>query len=162
MRVLRSVFRIIVPLAMFLALPEIANAGCYPDPAGTIHQSACTTVNGYLNSGVPQAVDSSHALPVTASTATAGTPTDRGGTITTGGTAQTAIAANPARKNAVCQNPVSATEDLFVSLTGSATTTGSGDYADLAPGGSATILGVTDVSVNAATTGHTYLCTEWQ
>lgn len=91
-----------------------------------------------------------------------GSPTNKGTTIATGGTAQTAVAANSSRKYAVCQNPVSATEDLFIAITGAATTTGASDYADLAPGGSATIPGTAAVSVNAATTGHRFICTEFQ
>jgi hypothetical protein len=91
-------------------------------------------------------------------------PTDCGGTITTGGAAQTAAAADSSRKSLLIENPVAATEDLFGSVTGAATTTGAGDYFDLAPGGSATLtLAGTviqaAVSVNAATTGHRFLCT---
>jgi hypothetical protein len=91
-----------------------------------------------------------------------GTPTNKGSTITTGGTAQTPIAANVSRKYAICENPPSATEDLFISITTTATTTNAGNFADLAPGGSATIPGTAAVSVNAATTGHRFICTEWQ
>lgn len=92
----------------------------------------------------------------------AGTPADNGSTIAAGGTAQTAIAANPARKGALCENPAGASEPLFVSITGAATVAGAGNLTDLNPGGSVTILGGTAVSVNAATNGHRYYCTEWQ
>lgn len=95
------------------------------------------------------------------------TPTDRGGTITLGGTAQNAAAANASRKSMVIQNPCSATEDLFVSVTGGATVSGAGNFADLGPCGSATIAWngtviQTAVSVNAATTNHRWSATETQ
>lgn len=102
------------------------------------------------------------------------TPTDRGGTLTTGGTAQTAAVLNASRKAMVIQNPcnstvqgISTAEDLFVSITGSATTSGAGDYAELTPCMSATVTynstaQTTLVSVIAATTGHRWLATEAQ
>lgn len=91
-----------------------------------------------------------------------GTPTDKGGTITSGGVSQTAIAQNSLRKLAFCQNPASATEDLFIAVVGAATTTGAGDLYDLAPGAGTFIPGPEAVRVNAVTTAHRYLCTEWQ
>ena len=100
-------------------------------------------------------------LPVYVTASGAGTPTDHGGTITTGGTPQTAIAANSGRKLAVCMNPVSGGETLYVAVVGPAATSGSGDFADLAPGGSVTIPGTSSVSVVAVTTGHRFYCTEW-
>lgn len=92
------------------------------------------------------------------------TPTDCGGTITTGGTAQNAAAIDAARKTMLIENPVSATEDLYVAVVGSATVNGAGNYADLAPGGSTNLMfGGTviqgAVSVNATTGSHRWLCT---
>lgn len=92
----------------------------------------------------------------------AGTATDFGGTITAGGTAQTAIAANTSRKNALCQNPTSALEDLFLSITSTVPSASGNNYASLSPGGTATIIGTSAVKVIAATTGHRFYCTEWQ
>lgn len=100
--------------------------------------------------------------------------TDRGGTVTAGGTAQTLAPANPARKAVVIQNPctaagqgIGAAEDLYISVAGNATVAGSGNYADLASCGSASVTVNGEVytgaiSVNAATTGHRWMATEWQ
>jgi hypothetical protein len=86
-----------------------------------------------------------------------------GGTITAGGTAQTAIPANQGRKGALIQNPVAASETLFVAIYGAAAVGGAGNLIELAAGQSiqipAPITG--DISVNATTTGHTFLATEW-
>jgi hypothetical protein len=99
---------------------------------------------------------------------TAVTPTDDGGTITLGGTSQTAIASNTSRKGCWIQNPVSATEDLYVSSTAAAVTTaGTPDDADLAPGGSWSCLQggniiTAAIRVNAVTTGHAYIAKSTQ
>jgi hypothetical protein len=100
--------------------------------------------------------------------AAAVTATDRGGSMTTGGTAQNAMSSNASRAGCWVQNPVNATEDLYVSSTTSATTTaGAGDDADLAPGGSWSCVQGSNViqsaiSVNAATSGHAYIAKETQ
>lgn len=117
--------------------------------------------------GTAQPVDATHGLPV-ASAPVAVTPTDRGGTIATGGTAQNAMAANASRKGGWIQNPCNANEDLFVSTSTSAVTTpGAPDDADLAPCQSfslnqAGLIVQSAVSVNAATTGHAYIGKETQ
>jgi hypothetical protein len=105
------------------------------------------------------------ATPALAQTAV--TPTDRGGTITVGGTAQNAMSSNTSRKGGWIQNPCNAIEDLYVSTTTSATTTGAGDDADLAPCGSyslnqAGLVIQSAVSVIAVTTGHQFLAKETQ
>ncbi len=109
-------------------------------------------------------VDPSTGNPYSPSNPIAATPTDCGGTIAVGGTAQNAAGADAARKTMLIENPVTATEDLYVAVAGAATVAGAGDFADLAPGGSATmtLAGTviqSAVSVNAATTGHRFLCT---
>lgn len=91
------------------------------------------------------------------------TTTDKAGTLTSGGTAQTAIALNTSRKGWCIQNPVSATEDLFVRVNGTASaTTG----VDLSPGFQAcnlpSLIDTAAVSVFAATTSHTWLGFEVQ
>lgn len=96
------------------------------------------------------------------------TPTDDGGTIASGGTAQNAMAANTSRKGGWVQNPCNATEDLYVSTTAAAVVTaGAPDDADLAPCGSFSLnqnglVIQTAVSVNAATTAHAYIAKETQ
>lgn len=91
------------------------------------------------------------------------TTTDKAGTLTSGGAAQTAIASNASRKGWCIQNPVSATEDLFVRVNGTASaSTG----VDLSPGFQAcnlsNLIDTTAVSVFAATTSHTWLGFEVQ
>lgn len=83
--------------------------------------------------------------------------TDKSGTITTGGTAQTAIAANQYRRVWCIQNDPSETENLTVRVAAAATTTAG---TVLTPGTQA--CNITDnvdrgiVSVLAATTGHKF------
>lgn len=106
---------------------------------------------------------------------TALTPTDRGGTLTAGGTAQQLAASNGSRKLIVISNPCSATsqggiaaaEDIYISVTGNATVAGGGNYADLFTCGSTsvTISGFVftgAITINATTTGHRWLATEFQ
>jgi hypothetical protein len=85
------------------------------------------------------------------------------GTITTGGTFQTLLAANSARKGCTIQNPTTATEPLYVSVaiaTGSATTAKS---FSLVPGATfqcTQMAGpvITDnIAIEAATTGHVFV-----
>jgi hypothetical protein len=90
------------------------------------------------------------------------TTTDKGGTLTTGGTAQTAIASNASRKIWCIQNDPNANEMLFVRVNGTASlTTGVG-----LPAGqeacSTTIVDTSAVSVIAATTGHRWFGFEGQ
>lgn len=96
----------------------------------------------------------SAAVPAVAQVATYGT-TDKGGTVTTGGVAQAAIAANPYRQIWCIQNSPDETEDLFVRLGGTASAT-SGIAVE--PGKQVcsypAYLDRSAVSVFAATTGH--------
>lgn len=97
---------------------------------------------------------------VAPSTATA---TDKGGTITLGGTAQTAIAANASRKGWCIQNSPNSVENMEVRVGATATTT-TGTM--LTPGDQvcnpAIITDTALVSVLAATTGTRWFGTEWQ
>jgi hypothetical protein len=96
------------------------------------------------------------------------TPTDRGGTMASGGTSQTAMAANASRKGCWIQNPINAGEDLYISSTASAVIpAGTPDDADLSPGGAWSCLQgsniiQTAIRVNAATSGHAFLAKETQ
>lgn len=84
-------------------------------------------------------------------------PTDKYGTITVGGTAQTAIAANPYRLKWCIQNDPSETENLTV-RSGAAASATSGTV--LTPGTQACnppdVIDRGIVSVLAATTGHKF------
>lgn len=90
--------------------------------------------------------------------------TERGGTITSGGTAQNAMSANTARKSWCIQNDPAATENLFVRADGNAATTTSGTA--LSPGSQVcsrpSMSQTSAVSVIAATTGHRFYATETQ
>lgn len=92
-----------------------------------------------------------------------GTTTDKSGTITTGGVAQTAIALNAPRKGWCIQNPPTATENLSVRVGGTASaTTGT----MLSPGqqacNQAALTDTAAISIFAATTGHVYTGFELQ
>jgi hypothetical protein len=85
---------------------------------------------------------------------------DASGTVTTGGTSQQVLPANTGRYYLMCQNPVSASEVLFVNF-GSAASTTAGSY-ELAAGASLTFdsnfIPAGAVNVNAVTTGHRFVC----
>lgn len=84
---------------------------------------------------------------------------DASAQITTGGTAQTALAAQTGRKYLLIQNPTTASEPLYVNLTGDAVVDEEGSVA-LAAGGALVFEGPfvpsNAVSVIAATTGHEF------
>lgn len=90
------------------------------------------------------------------------TSTNGSTTITTGNTFQTLLASNAARKGCLIQNPIAATETLFVSVgvaTGSATTASS---FGLSPGSAFSCAAgsnvITDnIAVTAATTAHAFV-----
>ncbi len=103
------------------------------------------------------------AAPVAAQQATTGVRgnlSDGSGTLTTGGASQQVFPANPGRYYLMCQNPITATETLFVNFDATASTSG-GSY-ELAAGGSITFdsnfIPAGAVNVNAATTGHRFIC----
>lgn len=81
--------------------------------------------------------------------------TDKGGTVTAGGTAQAAIALNASRKYWCVMNGPAETETMYVRVNGTASaTTGTplqpGQQACTPPG----VIDTAAVSVLAATTGH--------
>lgn len=90
-----------------------------------------------------------------------GALTDRSGTITTGGTAQNAMAANASRKYARITNPISATESLWVNDSGTATAASPSE--ELLPGDQYETNGFAPtgaISVIAATTSHAFTARE--
>ncbi len=105
-------------------------------------------------------------------TITSANITDRSGSISSGGTAQTAISANASRVHLVIQNystaalqGVAAAESLFVSFTGTALCSGGANTFEIPPGGSIETGGSTPVStqavsVCAASTGHLFAAGE--
>lgn len=87
-------------------------------------------------------------------------PTDRSGTITTGGTPQSLMAANATRKRWILSNPASATEVLSFAYASS-----TNHYIDLNPGATwdETDFSVSgdQIFVKGATTGHAFTAYEW-
>lgn len=140
-----------------LAVPAFAEPLQYNDTT--------TNYQGQTVTG-PVAVSPSKPLPVTGTFSNGVgtyTATDKGGTITTGGTAQNAIASNASRKIWCIQNDPSATEILSVRSNGTASATAG---TILQAGAQAcTPSGQTDtaaISVFAATTGHRWFGFEGQ
>ena len=125
-------------------------------------------VTGYLsqlvNNGIKlysgsSSVSSSNPLPIVFSTATI---TSRSGTIATGGTAQSLMAANAARKGWFIQN--NSTGDLWVNRFGGTAIAGqpsllipAGALYETPDGGS----GGNALSIYGATTGQTFTVAEW-
>lgn len=100
--------------------------------------------------------------PVDTAGGLGGTITSASGTITIGGTAQAAVAANTARNYLFIRNPIDATEALWVNLTGTATAASpsvrldAGDHWEF----DGSFIPTNAVSVIAATTGHAF--TIWE
>lgn len=151
--------RIRVFLALVLALlwgaPVLAQSSATPVIPGYLTSSGCppNTTSCFKQFGAGGESD------VTAFPAPA-TSTPASGTVTTGATFQSIIAASGARLGCFVQNPISATETLYVffGTNGSATTANS---VQLAPGGSVScnagqIVLQDNVSVTAATTAHAF------
>lgn len=160
-------------LALAAALALLAPHGIARAQAAYV-VSDCTAVSGMpLGPNQPLVEDQTGKLcglaggsaPTTPSYIAPSTvvPTDKGGTITTGGTAQTAIAANASRKGWCIQNPSDAGEVMYVRVGATATTTSG---MQLAAGqqacNPASIVDQGLVSVIAATTSHRWYGTEWQ
>lgn len=88
------------------------------------------------------------------------TSTDASGTVATGGAFQSIIAANSSRQGCLVQNPVSATEPLYVFFGATANATTSNSFS-LNPGQSISCnvggLVLTDnIAVTGATTSHAF------
>lgn len=89
--------------------------------------------------------------------------TPRNGTITAGGTAQNAMAANVLRKGWCIQNDPAATETLYVQTDGAASATaGTAVPAGQQVCNPASVVTTGVISVFAATTGHRWFGTELQ
>lgn len=104
--------------------------------------------------------------PAVAVTAAAGTPTNHSGTIASGGTAQSLMSANPARKKYRIQNQ-DTTEVLCFNDDGGTAVLNGGDSYCISPGGSAIAGGYYEsesqaaISIIAATTGHKFSASEY-
>lgn len=150
---------------LLVAQPVLAQSTATPVVLGYLTTSGCPAgqTSCFVQYGTPLPTNTSVSVTVAALSPLAVTTTDKGGTITSGGTAQAAIALNASRKGWCIQNDPAATETLYVRVNGTASaTTG----APLVPGGGAcSIQGLIDtaaVSVFAATTGHRWYGSEAQ
>lgn len=88
--------------------------------------------------------------------------TDKSGAVATGGTSQVVYAGGVAALYVMCQNPVDATETLYVNFGAVASTTAKNSY-ELSPGGKVEFSGAgfvptNSVNVTAVTTGHKFIC----
>lgn len=96
-------------------------------------------------------------------TAAQGTLTNRSGTITVGGTAQAAMAANASRRYLLIRNPATETEALYFNFTTTAVVTGQPSIT-LQPGEGFVMensfISTEAISVVAATTGHKFVAKE--
>lgn len=121
------------------------------DPT-TLTQQACVTALGGICIDVPAGV----IIPVRGGDATG---TRVVGTITTGGTSQQMIAAQPTRQDWQLQNPCDQTESLFWQYSNAASVSGHDSF-ELAPCGTAwpNIAERTEaINITAATTGHPFV-----
>lgn len=140
-----------VALALLLAGPALAQSTAEPVVPGYLTTSNCPY--GQTTCFVPYGANgASIAL----------TTTNASGAITTGGTFQSILASSSTRKGCLVQNPLTATETLYVyfGANGSATTA---NAIGLGPGASVTCavggLGVAtdNVSATAPTSAHAYV-----
>ncbi len=156
------------------ATVQPVSASALPLPAGAATAANQPTLNGdggalahVTNFPTSQAVTGTFwqtTQPISGSVSPTGvTTTSTPVTVTTGGTFQSALASNASRKGCLIQNPIAATETLFVFFgpNGSAATNAS---IGLAPGASISCNAgpnvLTDnVSVEGATTGHAFVVT---
>ena len=132
--------------------------------SGTIQYSvAVCDPNSPFRCAAP---DASGNVPVVGTITTVpatGTYTSKNTSMTTGGTAQTLIAANTSRKKVYIQNPctaagqgIAAVESIYISFTGAAGVNNGTSIEILACGSYETdgVVSTQAISVNAATTGH--------
>lgn len=92
------------------------------------------------------------------------TATDHSGTITAGGTSQSAIPANTSRLGFTVQNPTNEIEPLYINFTSAA---GAGNSIEILPGqifppNGSPYVSTEEITINAATTGHVYIAKEYQ
>ena len=145
--------RYFVALVLLLATPLFAAAPvttiCAAQDAGG-NVIACTPVLALNPDGTSGIVGFRSA-----------TITDGSGTVATGGTSQQVFAANAARTYLTCQNPVAASETLFVNIGAAASTTAGSSY-ELAAGASLTFqtnfIPTGAVNVTAVTSTHKFIC----
>lgn len=109
-----------------------------------------------------QGIASATAVITDPNAARRGTLTDRSGTITSGGTAQSLAGSNASRKYLLIVNPITATEPLYVNFT--TTAVAGSPSIGLNPGDSFVMengfVSTEAISVIAATTSHTYTAKE--
>ncbi len=131
----------------FVAADPLVLMGGYDSSGSTPIRKILVTPNGEL---------------IAITRPTSGLLTDRSGTITAGGTAQTLMASNASRRYLLIIN-IDATEDLWINFTTAAVTTGQPSI-PIRPGGAfvqeANFVSTELISVKAVTTGHAWTAKE--
>ena len=150
-------------LLLGLGLAALACAAHAQSTAAQVLPGMLVTVGcppGYTVCYVPYS--SANPLPIGG---TGVTSTNNSGSIITGGTFQTLLAANAARKGCLIQNPTTATEPLYVSVAVATASASIAKSYSLAPGASFSCASglavITDnIAVTAATTAHAFVETD--
>lgn len=150
------------------ALVLLSCLGAHAAPPPNISQTVGVCDPYYPTRCAKPAADGSTPVTLPPTASITATPlvvvtTDKSGTISSGGAAQTAIALNASRKGWCIQDLSTAIESLFIRVNGVASpTTGveimPGKQACNAPG----LVDPAAVSIYAATTGHVYTAQEVQ
>lgn len=144
-------------LGLLWFLPQSSMAAGYVGICDTSNPNNCAAVNSSGQVAIQGSFSATVATIVV-------TSTNKAGTITSGGTAQNAIAANASRKSWCIQNDPNATEPLYVRASGTASATVAD--AALVPGqpycSSSSMVDQGAISVFAATTGHQWYGSEAQ
>lgn len=147
-----------------LASPAFGQGLIYTQDADKINQTPVSTTNPLPITGA----NGTQAAPLVVTT------TNKGGTITLGGTSQTLAVANASRKSLCIENPASATsqgiaaaESIFVNVNSIVAALNSTTSWEFTPGASGCLYPPNQVdqtlwTINAATTGHQYVAKESQ
>jgi hypothetical protein len=116
---------------------------------------------GRVLAGTPATMDdgtTAYLVQTASPSDVAGTGTAKGGTITTGGTAQSLAAANPARRSFQLQNRSSG--DLWINEAGGTAAIGDNASYQVTAGGTFTASTNQALSIIGATTGQAFTATE--
>lgn len=162
---MKRLWGLLCAVALLFASPALADsagsaiggsAGSQSDLAGCIYLSSPSTLSNGQQTGLRCNSAGNMQVSVVPGGSSGSTSTDISGTVTLGGTYQTALAANTARKGCLIQNPTTATEILSVKVGTMATAYSlpiGATFSCTSAGG----LIVTDaITLTAATTSHAF------
>lgn len=162
---MKRLFGFLLAAVLMLCGPALADpagspiggsAGSQSYLSGCIYQSSPSTMSNGQQTGLRCNSAGNMQVSVVPGGSSGSTSTDISGTVTLGGTYQTALAANTARKGCLIQNPTTATEILSVKV-GTMATAYSLPIGATFSCASAGGLIVTDaITLTAATTSHAF------